>query len=95
MNLVVLLLTLALLSLLCSSQAGSTPDGAGNVTATSYGTGSAGPFASLATCTSGNRGTLTVVADSTTVTWGATISGGGSSFVLAFCDGSNWTVAAK
>jgi hypothetical protein len=35
------------------------------------------------------------VTDSSTNTWGATISGGGSNHVLAYYNGSNWTVAAK
>jgi len=36
------------------------------------------------------------VTDSTTNTWGAAITtGGGSNHVLAYCDGTNWTVAAK
>lgn len=36
---------------------------------------------------------LAVVSDSTTATWGAIISGGGALPVLAFWNGSHWTVA--
>jgi hypothetical protein len=52
-------------------------------------------FASLPACSSSNEGMLNPVSDSTTTTWGATITGGGSNHVLAYCDGTNWTVAAK
>lgn len=49
----------------------------------------------LPTCASGTQGMLKPVSDSTTNTWGAPITGGGSDHVLAYCDGTNWTVAAK
>jgi hypothetical protein len=52
-------------------------------------------FATLSACSSGNEGELESVNNSTTNTWGATITGGGSDHVLAYCDGTNWTVAAK
>ncbi len=42
-----------------------------------------------------NWGKIVAVNDSNTVTWGATITGGSSSFVLAFCDATNWTVIGK
>jgi len=38
---------------------------------------------------------MEAVTDSTTNTWGGTITGGGADHVLAYCDGTNWTVAAK
>jgi hypothetical protein len=41
------------------------------------------------------EGMLAGVTDSTTNTWGATITGGGSNHVLAYYDGTNWTVAGK
>jgi hypothetical protein len=41
------------------------------------------------------EGMLVPVTDSNTDTWGATISGGGSNHVLAYYNGTNWTVAAK
>jgi len=40
-----------------------------------------------------SKGQLAVVSDSTTATWGATITGGGANVVLAFCNGTNWKVA--
>ena len=40
-------------------------------------------------------GALLVVRDATTTTWGATIAGGGTHLVLAFWNGTVWTVAAK
>lgn len=52
-------------------------------------------FSALPTCNSGAEGTMAPVNDSTTVTWGATITGGGANHVLAYCDSTNWTVAAK
>jgi hypothetical protein len=52
-------------------------------------------FRNLPTCASGTHGMLKPVSDSTTNTWGASITGGGSDHVLAYCDGSNWTVAGK
>jgi hypothetical protein len=52
-------------------------------------------FSSLPSCSSGNEGAMNPISDSTTTTWGATITGGGSNHVLAYCDGTNWTVAAK
>jgi hypothetical protein len=52
-------------------------------------------FANLPSCASGTEGTQKPVSDSTTNTWGASITGGGSDHVLAYCDGTNWTVAAK
>lgn len=40
-------------------------------------------------------GMMATVTDSNTTTWGATIAGGGANTVLAFWNGSAWTVAAK
>jgi hypothetical protein len=53
------------------------------------------PFSSLLACSSGIEGARGAVSDSTTNTWGATVTGGGSNHILAYCDGANWTVAAK
>lgn len=47
-------------------------------------------FASLPT---GATGMMAVITDSDTTTWGATISGSGSDTVLAWYNGTNWTVA--
>lgn len=89
---------------------GVTTAGGATITVTNSGTATALPlsisgtkgfqvptftFASLSTCTTGLQGTLAMVSDSTTVTWGATIAGGSTSKVLAFCNGTNWTVAGK
>lgn len=40
------------------------------------------------------EGMMVAVTDSTTATWGATITGGGANHVLAYYNGTNWTVAA-
>lgn len=47
-------------------------------------------FASLPAAAEGN---LACVTDSSTATWGATITGGGANNVLAFHNGTNWVVA--
>jgi len=52
-------------------------------------------FAQLPTCGSTVEGTTATVTDSTSNTWGATIRGGGSNHVLAYCDRTHWTVSAK
>lgn len=52
-------------------------------------------YASLPVCSSGTEGSRRAVNDSNTVTWGANIAGGSTSHVEAYCDGTNWTVAAK
>ena len=52
-------------------------------------------FASYPVCGVGAAGRQILVSDSTTQTWGATVTGGGSSYVRAECDGTNYTVVAK
>jgi len=52
-------------------------------------------FSFLVPCASETEGTQASVIDSTTNTWGVKIVGGGSDHVLAYCDGTEWTVAAK
>jgi hypothetical protein len=54
---------------------------------------SKGVFSGLATCAAGNEGTVAAVTDNSTITWRATITGGGANHVLAYCNGTNWTVA--
>lgn len=49
-------------------------------------------FASLPTAV---EGMMVAVTDSSTATWGATITGGGANHVLAYYNGTNWTVAGK
>jgi hypothetical protein len=66
-------------------------DSSGNVLGKSF-RGTAVAFASLPTAV---EGMLVAVTDSTTTTWGATITGGGANHVLAYYNGSNWTVAGK
>lgn len=46
---------------------------------------------SASTC----EGATMAVSDSSTATWGATITGGGANHVLAYSNGTNWTVAGK
>lgn len=41
------------------------------------------------------EGMLVAITDSTTVVWGATITGGGGNHVLAYYNGTNWTVVGK
>lgn len=41
------------------------------------------------------EGMIVPVTDSSTNTWGATITGGGSNHVLAYYNGTNWTVSSK
>jgi hypothetical protein len=54
------------------------------------------PFASLPACGATYEGISQGVTDANFGTWGATITGGSSSnHVLAYCDGTNWTVAGK
>jgi len=52
-------------------------------------------FANLPAASSSFEGAIASITDSSTATWGATITGGGSNHVLAYCDGTNWTVAAS
>lgn len=49
-------------------------------------------FASLPAPSAALEGTVAAVTNSTTATWGAVIAGGGANHVLAYCDGTNWTV---
>jgi hypothetical protein len=43
----------------------------------------------------GVEGMLAVVSDSSVNTWGTVIAGGGANRVLAYYNGTSWTVAAK
>ena len=52
-------------------------------------------FANLPACSSALEGSRQAVTDSTTATWGATVTGGSTNHIEAYCDGTNWTVAAK
>lgn len=63
----------------------------GTLSATTLST-TAVAFASLPT---GVTGMVATVNNSTTNTWGATIAGGGANTVLAFFNGTNWTVIGQ
>jgi hypothetical protein len=52
-------------------------------------------LASAPACSSTIEGSMQAISDSTTATWGATLTGGGSNHVMGYCDGTNWTVAGK
>lgn len=52
-------------------------------------------FSALPACAAGTEGHFFAVTDSNTVTWGATVAGSSTNHILAYCDGTNWTVAAK
>jgi hypothetical protein len=52
-------------------------------------------FANITGCTSAQEGLLAAITNSTTQTFGATISGGGTYHVLGYCDGTQWSVAAQ
>jgi hypothetical protein len=62
---------------------------------TGFKVGTSSVFSSLPACAAGIEGTLMPVSDSTTNVLGATITGTGANHVLAYCDGTNWTVASK
>jgi hypothetical protein len=51
-------------------------------------------FSTLPACGEETEGEMAAVTDSTTNAWGATITGSGTKHVLAYCDGTHWTVAA-
>jgi hypothetical protein len=50
------------------------------------------PFANLPACVAITEGYQASFTDSTTSTYGATITGGGSSHVHGYCNGTNWIV---
>jgi len=52
-------------------------------------------FSSLPPCAHGTEGMLRSVSDSITAAWGETISGQGTHHVLAYCDGTHWTVIGR
>jgi len=67
----------------------------GNATLLRNAAGTVPTFATLTACSATGAGAMSPVSDSTTDVWGATITGGGALHVLAYCNGTNWTVAAK
>lgn len=52
-------------------------------------------FASLTACSSTIEGAIASITDSSTNTWGATITGSSTNHVMGYCDGTNWTVMGK
>lgn len=48
-------------------------------------------FSTLPACSSGNEGMIQSISDSTTATYNATITGGGTNHLIAYCNGTNWT----
>ena len=57
----------------------------------------AGNTAALPTCGSATapEGSLASVTDANSNVWGAGVAGGGTNHILAYCDGSGWTIAGK
>lgn len=51
-----------------------------------------GTVGSLPTCNSAAEGTLYAVTDSNSTAFYATLVGGGTNHVMAYCNGTNWTV---
>ena len=51
-------------------------------------------FSALPSCASGTEGSSAAITDSTVTGLGATIAGGGSNHVQAYCNGSIWVVGA-
>lgn len=60
-----------------------------------FAVGNVGAFSVLPACSTTLEGTMAPVNDSSTVTWGATITGSSTNHVLGYCDGTNWTVMGK
>ncbi len=52
-------------------------------------------YSTLPTCNGTTEGSVKPLTDGSTATWGATLAGGGANRVLAYCNGTNWTVMAK
>jgi hypothetical protein len=52
-----------------------------------------GVFSSFPACSGGIEGDTAAMTD--TNLWGAIITGGGTNHVLAYCDGTGWTVVGK
>jgi hypothetical protein len=53
-------------------------------------------FSGIPACNGAAEGTRIAITDANTATWGATITGGsGGNHVMAYCNGTDWTVAGK
>ena len=79
---------------LCLSQAGGSFPYYPAAQCRNYGTYSAATYP-IPSCSSTVTNTTAFVSDSTTNTWGATYSSGGSDKAAVYCDGTNWTIYAK
>jgi hypothetical protein len=67
-----------------------------NIGVYTSGTGPALPLADWYVCTPSLTGYHILVSNNSgTPAWGSTVNGTGSTQVLGYCDGSNWTVAAQ
>lgn len=51
-------------------------------------------FSNLPAPSSNYEGAIASITDSNTAVWGATVAGGGANHIMAYCDGTHWTVAA-
>lgn len=54
-----------------------------------------GTASALPVCSADTEGNSIPVTDATLNTFGSTVAGGGTNHVNAYCDGTNWTVAAQ
>jgi hypothetical protein len=63
-----------------------------NSVVSSTGGGLGAPSTTFASLPTGTTGTIACVTDSTTATFGAVIAGGGFNTVLAWYNGTSWTV---
>lgn len=64
-------------------------------TAAPYGSTFPTAFSLLPTCDAAAEGQRNMVTDSNATAWAATIAGGGANRVLGYCNGTDWTVAAR
>lgn len=52
-------------------------------------------FNALPACTGSTEGRVYSITDSSTIIWGAIVTGGSTGHIMAYCDGSNYTVMGK
>jgi len=74
---------------------GTTNAGSTAATVPKLGQPTGPPFAFAALPAAPVEGMIAVVGDSSVNTWGTVITGGGANRVLAYYNGTAWTVAAK
>ena len=68
---------------------------AGNGIAVRRADNTVGTVGDLTACAAGLEGGMSVVTDSNTAVWGAVVGAAGANRVLAYCNGTNWTVMGK